>query len=95
MANWTHGQYSSSSAVFDGLIYLGVTAHAKKIIIKDGVRITRTDPRALTEPDNIEWKAELRGTKKMKLGKFPTKEAAMVAVETAFANSLYNYISGI
>lgn len=84
MASWIHGQYSSSSAVLDGLIYLGVTAYAKKAIVKDGVRITRTDPRALVEPDNIEWEAELRGTKKMKLGKFATREAAMAAAEAAF-----------
>lgn len=84
MASWTHGQYSSSSAVLDGLIYLGVTAYAKKAIVKDGVRIARTDSRALAEPGNIEWEAELRGTKKMKLGKFATKEAAMAAAEAAF-----------
>jgi hypothetical protein len=84
MASWTHGQYTSSAAVLDGLVYLGVTAYAKKAIVKDGARIARTDPRALAEPDNIEWEAELRGTKKMKLGKFPTREAAMAAAETAF-----------
>ena len=85
MASWTHGQYVSSAAVLDGLIYLGVTAYAKSAIVgKDGKRIPRTDARALAEPGNIEWESELRGTKKMKLGKFPTREAAMAAAENAF-----------
>jgi hypothetical protein len=88
MANWQHGEYSSSAAVLNGLVYLGVTAYAKKVVVKNGVRYGRINPKSLEDPDNVEWEAELRGTKKIKLGRFDTKQEAMTAAEVAFKKAL-------